>query len=52
MANGVYQNNDIALIQEDAENRLWLETRTGYNIFDPLKEEFISNSSEEIKNMH
>lgn len=49
MANGVYQNNDIALIQEDAENRLWLETRTGYNIFDPLKEEFISNSSEEIK---
>lgn len=46
--NDVHQNNDIALIQEDAENRLWLETRTGYNIFDPQKEEFISNPSAEI----
>lgn len=46
---GVYQNNDIALIQEDADNRLWLETRTGYSIFDPMKEEFIPNPSAEIK---
>lgn len=39
-------NNDIERIQEDAEGRLWLKTRSGYTIYDTSYERFTNNVNE------
>lgn len=45
----LFSNNDIWRIQEDAEGRLWLNTRLGYAIYDPGRERFVDSPSDLFK---
>ncbi|MDR1938342.1 MAG: response regulator [Tannerellaceae bacterium] len=38
-------NNDMLKIQEDAEGKLWIKTRSGYCIYNPAMERFEENAN-------
>src|SRR5471030_3097756 len=46
-------NDDfIVSIAEGPDNKLWIETRNGFNIYDPVKENFIRNTSSYLKSIN
>ncbi len=46
-------NDDfIVSIAEGPDNKLWIETRNGFNIYDPLTESFIRNTGPYLKSIN
>jgi signal transduction histidine kinase/ligand-binding sensor domain-containing protein/AraC-like DNA-binding protein len=42
----------IVSLVEGPENKIWVETRNGFNIYDPLKENFIRNTSNYLRSIN